>query len=368
MKVSKIEISLIIRSFKKELNDDEQKIFSEWLNTNSENKEHYYHIKDVWDTMHFEKIRKSINTEQDWERLLLKAANEKKQVYLPGRSPHNLIRKILQIAAIVVITFGIGFFVNYLLPEQQEYATLNVPYGAKTELDLPDGSKVWVNSGSSLTYPVDINQKEATLSLDGEAYFDIAKKEGRQLNVKTSTITIQVHGTAFNVRSYEDDDLVETTLVRGSISLTGSVGGKSIVTPIVLKPNQQATLKKGYQTVLVEDITKDSVLTQKEDKIEKVTDYEKPSLTIREIAEVDDYTSWKNNKLVFKSQRFDELLVRMERWYNVDIVLEDKELSSSLYSGTFDKETIEQAMKALSMSLPFKYEIDKNRITIQKKL
>ncbi len=366
MNISENEINLILGSLKGKLNREEQIRFSEWLNS-TDNKNYYYQIKDIWDSLHFTSVRKSINTEQDWQKFLIKLAEDEKTILPKKNRTVRYIRRAVEIAAVIIIVFGIGFFTNKLIPQKQMYATLKVPYGAKTQLDLPDGSKVWVNSGSSLTYPVDINQSNVTLFLEGEAYFDITKIEGRKLNVKTSTINIEVHGTAFNVRAYDDDNVVETTLVRGSISLSGSVGGKSLESPIILKPNQQATLVKGEQSYSVEDINNkepEQITSQKEKKsIPK--EYRNPSLSIKKLVEVSDATSWKNNKLVFKSQRFDELLVRMERWYNVNIILEDKDLSGSLYTGTFDKETIEQAMKALSLSLPFSYEIDKNQIRIK---
>lgn len=368
MGFSDIHIGLVIKHFSGELSEVEKKKLFEWVYSSTANEKHFYNLKDVWETAQYEKITKNAHTNEEWDKFLVKAIKEESDNYKRKLVSIQIMKKVLQIAAIIIITFGVGFFANKLIPPKQDYTTINVPYGAKSQIELADGSQIWINSGSKLTYPDNLNQKEVNLYLEGEAFFDIVKNKKRALNVNTSTISIKVQGTAFNVRSYEDDDDVETTLVRGSISVTGSVGTKSIVKPIVLKPNQQATLIKGSQDFQVKEMGKDQDTIISPKKVAEKTIPEKPSLSIKDKVDVNEFISWKNNQLVFKSQRFDELLMTMERWYDVDIVLEDKELSSSIYTGAFDKETIEQAMNALSLSLPFKYEIDKNRIVIKKKL
>jgi ferric-dicitrate binding protein FerR (iron transport regulator) len=251
------------------------------------------------------------------------------------------------------------------LPEKTEYTTVKVPYGAKSEVELPDGSKIWINSGSSLKYPARPDEKEVFIYLNGEAFFDIVKNEKRKLNVQTSTINVQVLGTAFNVKSYDDDDLVETTLVRGRISITGKVGNRTIE-PVYLKPNQQVRLIKGKPEVMVGDfkVKSESYEIKSDGQANPVRE---ASMKVSDEIDLETVTCWKDNRMIFKCESFSELARKMERWYNVKIIIEDEGLKESKYTGVFEKETIEQAMNALSLSLPFTYRIEKNEIHIIKR-
>lgn len=368
MQIKEIYLSLIIRYLKKEISEDEQKELFHWVYMNSENERFFYSIKDIWETARYDNVVKGANTDQEWEKLALKAIKDETSALKEKSTVYKTLWRTVQIAAIVIIVFGIGFFVQKYLPEETSYASVNVPYGAKSQLQLPDGSMVWVNSGSTVKYPSNFEGKEINVFLEGEAFFDIVKNPKRVLNVKTSTINIQVHGTTFNVKSYNDEDIVETTLIEGSISLTGQVGGHTIKEPIFLKPNEQATLTKSKNKVEVEQSFKNEELKESNKQLptEEIVPV-KPSLQIKERIEPEQFVMWKNNVLVFKNERFEELSVKLERWYDVQIVIEDNELKSSRYTGTFENETIEQAMNALSLSLPFEYTIEKNRITVHKK-
>jgi ferric-dicitrate binding protein FerR (iron transport regulator) len=371
MHIEELYISLIIRNLKGEISESEKQELFKWVYHNHENETFYYHLKDIWETAHYKNIAESAETETEWEKLALNAIHKESEHFYEKKNTTHIIYRAIQIAALVIITFGIGFFVQKFLPEDIEYASVNVPFGAKSELQLPDGSKVWVNSGSTLKYPTNLNRKEVDLILEGEAFFEISKNQKRKLNVKTSTINIQVHGTSFNVRSYNDDDIVETTLLEGLISITGKIGDRIIKEPIYLKPNEQATLIKSQNSIdlgnekKLEEI-KDNVT---KDDVKEIATLNKPRLQIKEGIEAESFIMWKYNILVFKNEKFEDLAKKLERWYNVEISIEDNELKNSRYTGTFEKETIEQAMLALSLShsYQFKFTIDKNKITISKK-
>ncbi len=368
MDISGIYISLVVSYLKKEIGETEKKKLFEWVYNKPENEKLFYNLKDIWETAEYEKVSESAQTNEEWEKFILTAIKEESESHLRRKVSMHHVKKVLQIAALIIVTFGVGFLANKFIPQKKEFTTINVPYGAKSQVELPDGSKVTINSGSTLKYPTNMKNREVDLFLEGEAYFDIVHTPNRKLNVNTSTLKIQVLGTAFNVKSYEDEDIVETTLVRGAISIMGKVGNKSIEHPILLKPNQQATLIKNSQNIQVTGIVNDIDTLVEIVKEQEGMKSSQPALIITGNVDVDDFTSWKNNKLVFKSERFEDLAVKMERWYNVEIKLEDESLKNSLYTGTFEKETIEQAMQALSLSLPFKFEINKNQIKIKKRL
>lgn len=371
MQIEDLYISLIIRYLKKDISEFEKKELFKWVYGKYENEKLFYHLKDIWETAQYENITLDADTNTEWEKLVLETIKKESEHFHEKKITIHKIYKAIQIAAIVIVTFGIGFFVQKYIPDEISYASINVPYGAKSELELPDGSKVWVNSGSTLKYPTDLSGKEVDLFLDGEAFFDIVKNPKRKLNVKTSTINIQVHGTTFNVKSYNDDNLVETTLLEGSISITGKVGDKVIKEPIYLNPNEQAILTKSYSNVRIVVESKKSKnsegFNEPKSDIKEIFPKIQPKLQINEGIDVESFVMWKYNMLVFKNERFEDLAKKLERWYNVEISINDTELKNTRYTGTFEKETIEQAIKALSLSLPFKYKINKNKIAIIRK-
>ncbi len=366
MSVDDIYISLIVRHLKDEASESEKEKLFSWVYSSAMNQQLYFNLKDIWETAEFEKATKFFSTDEEWERFVMNALSKEKNTYDSKKVHLAKIKRGIQIAAIILITFAVGFLVQDLFPAKESFAVVNVPYGAKSNIELPDGSKITINSGSTLRYPTDLSTKEVNLYLEGEAYFDIHRNVNRKVNVNTSTLTIQVLGTAFNVKAFEDEDVVEATLVRGSISVLGKVGNRSISNPIILKPNQQITLIKGETKMNLTDLNRKDKHRAPEKSV--VNSPGKPivapQLNINEMVEVDDYISWKDNKLVFKNERFEDLALKLERWYNVEINIGDKNLEEARYTGVFEKETLEQAIQALSISLPFKYELDKNKINI----
>lgn len=368
MHIDDVYISLIVRFLKGEISVEEQQELFHWVYQNRENESLFYSLKDIWESARYESISSNANTDAEWERLAMAAIKSKSVSHNVKQNKIKVLYRVMQVAAIVIVALALGFWLQNLWPQEPQYSSINVPFGAKSELQLPDGSRVWVNSGSLVKYPARLDAHEITLFLEGEAFFDIEPNPRRVVNVKTSTINIQVHGTSFNVRSYNDEDVVEATLLEGSISISGKVGDKIIKQPVYLKPNEQITISKSAGNIDLEcsEISAEETkpLHEAADKLAKV----EPRLEIVKGIDPEEFVMWKYNVLVFRYERFEDLAVRLERWYDVEITIEDEELKNSRYTGTFEKENIEQALHALSISLPFKYTIDKNRITISKKL
>jgi len=165
-----------------------------------------------------------------------------------------------------------------------EINTLTTPRGGQFQADLPDGTKVWLNAASSITYPVLFSGKERLVELTGEAYFEVAKNASRPFIVKTETQTVQVLGTHFNINSYADEQSVKTTLLEGSIKITGHAGKNTVQ----LNPSQQSVNTEG--------------------KISVIDD-----------ADVDEAVAWKNGKFLFKNADLQTVMRQLARWYDVDV-------------------------------------------------
>lgn len=230
--------------------------------------------------------------------------------------------------------------------------------GSRTKVQLPDGSQVWVNSGSHLTYEGNFKGNTREVQLDGEAYFDVAKDASRPFIVHTSNIDIKVLGTAFNVKAYKTEPTIEATLIHGSIEVINKSEPGSA--KIMLKPHEKLV----YNKYVIKDI-KDQKADIKPvaDSFSIIIKPLRKNIADNDIVE----TAWVYNKLIFEDERFADLALKMERWYNVKISIENEKLKDYRISGTFVNETAEEALKALQLLVPFSYSIKNNEVKIIKK-
>ena len=174
-------------------------------------------------------------------------------------------------------------------------------------------------------------------------------------------MNIRVFGTRFNVKSFQEEKNIETTLISGSIVIEKTDHRGNIIQNVRLKPNQIVSYSKENEKFLIRTSENNP-----EKKPEAGRNVPEP-ITIAEPKikqTIDMAISWKDNKLTFKRDSIYGLITKLQRWYDVEITLENKDLKNSTFTGTFDNETIEQALDALKLTTHFSYSIDKNRIII----
>lgn len=303
-----------------------------WLKLNEQNKEYFFSYKENLDPQEMEHpLLQSSFSELKSKLLIDQEFNSK----LSGRT-RRLQVSFSRIAAMLLIAVMSGFSIAYLLIESKVQKTnvvwfeTHVPRGEKSQLLLPDGSKVWVNSDSNISYPSNFMDGNREVKLNGEAYFEVAKLEHKSFTVKTNDYDISVLGTKFNVMAYPDFNRTETSLIEGAIEI-----------------------KKGEQNIQVapgETFTFANNLY----RINK----NNTRLTAR----------WKNNIFDFDQITFNEMVIRLERWYDVDIEITNPELNKIIYSGIFkNEETIWQVLNTIQLTIPIKFtRIDFRKFTIEK--
>ncbi|WP_437369254.1 FecR family protein [Maribacter litoralis] len=216
--------------------------------------------------------------------------------------------------------------------EELVYNTLRVPYGKKFNLQLSDGSKAFLNAGSSIKYPVRFLQgMERRVFLTGEVFLEVEKDSAHPFIVNADNINIQVLGTKFNVNAYPEDDTADVVLVEGSVQLRGD--GDNLDS-IRLKPGFKGSYNKK---------------TQNFDTKEVITDI---------------YTSWMEGELVFRNMTFQNILKKLERHYNVVIINNNKRLSSEKFNASFGNDPLINVLENLKATYHIDFKIDKNQITI----
>jgi transmembrane sensor len=231
--------------------------------------------------------------------------------------------------------------------------------GSRSKLVLPDGTQVWLNAESRITYQHSFNTKKREVSLEGEAFFDVTHDAERPFIVHTSGIDIKVLGTAFNVKSYASDETIETTLLRGSIEVVKK--DDPAAPKVILRPHEKLVFNK-HELVNDEDTATHAPI--------KLIRVQEPGISIRMLPKnrpdsVMKETSWLYNKLNFDGDSFEELAAKMERWYDVHITIRNERLKRVRLKGSFDVETIRQALEALRVSVPFEYEMEGGEVTIR---
>jgi transmembrane sensor len=244
-----------------------------------------------------------------------------------------------------------------ILADKSEVST---KYGSRTKLVLPDGTQVWLNAGSKLSYDKNYGNSIREVALSGEAYFDVIRNPSHPFIIHTEKIDIKVLGTAFNVKSYPGEKNTETSLIRGSIEVTVK---DRPTEKIILKPNEKLVIANN-------DMLKGKPLAAKtkfaiNDTPEPIVavshlTYEPKDSTVLE-------TSWMVNKLIFRSETFEDLSVKMERWYGITFRFADENIKKKKFTGVFENESIQQALEALKLTTSFTCRFNKKEVTIASK-
>ena len=264
------------------------------------------------------------------------------------------------IVLVCLVLFGIYNKNENPIANKIANSEVSTKKGSRTKVQLPDGTTVWLNSSSKLTYDnQNFGNTVREVSLIGEAYFDVVKNKTKPFIIHTANMDIKVLGTVFNVKCYPGEKTTETSLIRGSVE----VSLKDRQEKILMKPNEKLI-------VINEDKIPAEKTTSTADKKTAANIY-KPIIelshltlypTSNEIVE----TGWVQNKLVFTNESLEDVASKMQRWYSVSIVIKNESLKKELLTGIFERETIQQALKALQYTTRFTYKTTKDTIIISR--
>jgi len=242
-------------------------------------------------------------------------------------------------AAVVLFIVGLGSIQLYKGLSRNDIVvnmlTVSTKAGEKATITLPDGSIVKLNAASTLSYPESFSEDSRNVNLEGEAYFDVPKMNGKKFIVNTKTHAVEVLGTTFNVMSYVQDQTVEVVLLTGKVKVSKTHGNTG---EVMLEPNE----KYGYNVKLNE-------------------------ITVTQ-TNADFETAWMRNELVFRNEAFKNVLNKLERFYGVNISSSRIEsIENETFNGSFENNNIQKVLEILAVHYPIKYTIEKNNIAISVK-
>jgi ferric-dicitrate binding protein FerR (iron transport regulator) len=327
-------------------NQQSADFWKEWLVLHPEKKEEFENAVIVLKTLlNNRKIDVTTNKNDSLHKLMQQIDEEH---VVPDKKVMNFNSVWLKIAAVGLLIFGISslwnvFHVKDIKNQDVAYNEIIVPLGEKAQIILSDGTHVWINSDSKLRYPVQFGEISRDVTLVGEAFFDVVKKPGMTFIVNTQDVKVNVLGTAFNVKCYPGDKKTQTIVVRGEVKVEDIHGNSD---PIIIKPNEMATIREvtspGIQASHLSAITVNKV-------------------------DPEGLVSWKDQLLVFAGETLEDLAVKMERWYNVNIKIEDADLKPERFTGKFvHNVTVYQVLEAIKITTPISFRVEKDTIIISK--
>jgi transmembrane sensor len=358
-------IELAGKKLSNEISSEENTELQHCLANDASLREQYEALSAYWkhndaeyadNALAFQKIKSKIKAQEITEPVI---------IAVPAK--RSTISYLCRAAAAIVLVAGFAylFYSKLTAPGHEIAATApsawqnkNTFVREKSAIVLTDGTRITLNSQSSLRYPTTFTGKTREVYLSGEAFFDVHKDHEHPFIIHTEKMNIKVLGTAFNVKSYPNDPSSETTLIRGAIEVTLDDRPSD---RIILKPSEKLIVKKGSVTTV----------RKKADKLAPATDSSEGTqyvLTSFTRLHQDDSaileTSWTQNKLIFRDESFVDLASRMERWYGVNIRFKNEEMKNYRFTGTYEKENITQALDALRMTEDFHYKVKNSTIYI----
>ncbi|MDB5146100.1 MAG: FecR protein [Mucilaginibacter sp.] len=360
-------IELAGKKLSNEISSDENDELQRCLANDASLREQYEALSTYWkhndaeyadNALAFQKIKSKIKAQE---------VTEPVTAVIPTPAKKVIVHYLWRAAAAVVLIAGFSYiFYSKLTTSGHEIANTapsawqnkNTFVREKSTIVLTDGTRITLNSQSSLKYPTNFTGKTREVYLSGEAFFDVHKDHEHPFIIHTEKMNIKVLGTAFNVKSYPNAPSSETTLIRGAIEVTLDDRPSD---RIILKPSEKLIVKKGSFTTV----------RKKADKLAPVTDssagtqYVLTSFTrLHQNDSAVLETSWTQNKLIFRDESFADLAIRMEHWYGVEIKFKNDGMKKYRFTGTYEKETITEALDALRLTEDFHYKLRKSTIYI----
>lgn len=238
----------------------------------------------------------------------------------------------LAIAASVLLIIGFSHILVYRLAGRSlpvEYVEMSTPYGVRSAIDLPDGSKVTLNGGSKIIYPVVFDRKERLVRLAGEAFFEVSKNAACPFIVDTDKLKVKVLGTSFNVESYPEDEQIKVTLEEGQVEVYSAVGN------VLMVPGEQMVYRPE----------------------ERVIDKQQVDAFV--------FSAWRDNQFYFRAEPLDRIVRQLTRHFNVKVEIATESLKKICFTGEFiNSENIEDILSIITSDRRMNYKREKDTIII----
>lgn len=313
---------------------DEEKL-REWISLSPENEKHFQDMQEIWFATMTRGNEKHFNKTEAYERFLSRA--DSKSVSKKSSKKRKALRPFIYGAAAVFLLLIISYVSYWQGSEQIKNQFANVviesPLGSRTKMYLPDGTLVWLNAGSIISYSQGFGVEERNIDLSGEGYFEVVKNDKLPFAVNTKEMHVNVVGTTFNFRNYPEEDEATVSLLEGKVLVNNNIKTNS---NFYLAPDQKVFLNKKTGEMRVSH------------------------------GNVSNMVEWKNGFLFFDEELLSDIVQELERNYNVKISFADSALMSLRFYGSFERReyTISEILDALTITNKLKYKIEGKNIEL----
>ena len=303
----------------------EKEEFYQHLENSKDEQELFFKLKSLWlrSTMQ----HTSVDIDSEFENLWHQIKHKNKQLRL------TLRKRILRYAAMFILILGIGGMAGYLISKNSiKYSETDIhkytaTRGSVSIIEFSDGTKIWLNSESELIFKEDHKNKQRVAELTGEAYFEIAHQKDCPFLVKVGKLIVRDLGTTFNIKAYDNENCIETSLVEGKADIL-TQAGKAIVE---LHPGESALYLSNENTMKLRSIS-NNVLS-----------------------------AWRDGKFVIRDQRLEDIFKELSRWYGIEFQFENDKLRNYRFTGNIKKTTTAlHVLKVLKAATEFNYRIIEN--------
>lgn len=270
----------------------------------------------------------------------------------PGRTRARFFF-FLKAAAAAVVVFLLGYygFQQVDLPEADALRGFEALNGERKSIQLPDGSVVTLNAGSTVQLGSGFGESTREIFLQGEAFFDVKSDPRSPFIVHTPAVDVKAVGTAFNVKAYPNDKIVETSLISGVVEVTLKEKNNA---KLFLRPNQKVQWKLAEPE---KGASQELALSAPEEKSVAIAD-----MVLTDLGEPKEI-AWTQNKLVFDNDNFSDIGSLLERWYGVKMEFVDQDIRDYRFTGIFEKEELGTVLRVLKESRDFNYEVIRGNTT-----
>lgn len=321
----------IIKFLHEECTPEEVQSLITWRQASPKNETVFLEVVHTWNHNHAAKNREVIPPKAKVWSSIQSQIDIDNEIFLSY--PKRTLFQVAIFAASVALL--VGLFVSFLLffqfPSTKTYTYVETPSGQKSHIILPDGTKVWLNSGSKIAYSSDYNKHLRFVKLTGEAFFDVVHNSQHPFIVNTGKVDVKDLGTAFDIRAYSNDSSIEVSLLRGSVSLKASYDQTQIG---MLRPNQKATINKSNLLCSVSDCN------------------------------ASDDNIWINNQLKFEGENTEEMFKQLDRWFGVNIAT-DNAPNNKQYWLTLKTESLTETLQLINKISPICYTINGEEVHVK---
>ena len=326
MNLSTEELDILLPGyFSEDLQDEDLKTVNQWREASPENEAHYRDSLKAWESISLLKEMEQFNSFE-----ALRRVNERIEVPFSYKFL-NFLKLTAAVLALPLLAYS-GYVTYHnsnlkkMIADRVIMQTVTSRQGMVSQFQLADGTKVWLNSNSELQFPSIFAGDFREVKLKGEAYFEVFKNKNQPFRVAADEFSVEVLGTSFDLTNYTDEKKSEIILVEGKVS-TSAIYNEKKTDNGSMHPGQMGVYSESTGKFYTEEVN------------------------------VDKYISWRDGNLICRDDKMEEVVKRLSRWFNVEIVINDPEIKSYIYKANFRNENLLQVLNLLKMSAPIDFRI-----------